>query len=83
MVDSIGSAGGPQNLQQGNRSQNNRAAETRRADGPQDSVEISSEAQALQSEQAALQAASQTRTILEQQIDQALAPSSEAVDQLL
>ncbi len=84
MVDSVGNAGGPQNLSQLNRTQNSKNAEEKRSGGvseaaPQDEVSLSDEALAAQAEQTARE----TRTILEEQLEETLSSDKRSVDQLL
>jgi len=91
MVDSINSAGGPQNIAAVNRVQDNKNAEQRRSERadeaqPQDEVQLSEEAQALQASQAEQeiqQTARETRTILEEQLEEALSNNRQRVDTLL
>ena len=89
MVDSISGAGGPQNISQTSRVQNNKNAEDKRAQeveetkAASDEVQISDEALTLQAEQAAEHTAKETRTILEEKLDEALSNERERVDKLL
>lgn len=84
MVDSVGGAGGPQNLSQVNRAQNNKNTEEKRSAGTgeaqaQDEVNLSEEALAAQAEETARQ----TRTILEEQLEETLSNDSKRVDTFL
>ncbi len=91
MVDSIGGAGGPQNLSQVNRTQNNKNTEEKRSGRadetqPQDEVSLSEEAlaaQAAQAEQEAEQAAKEARALLEEQSEETLSNDSKRVDEFL
>jgi len=84
MVDSINGAGGPPNVSQVSRTQNNRTSENKQAEGASsaaatDEVNISQEALSLSQ---AEQTARETRTILEEQLDEALSGGG-GLDELL
>ena len=90
MVDSIQGAGGPQNLSAANRGQNNKVSEDKRikktaSQAPvRDEVQISEEALSLsRDEQAAEQTAKETRTILQEQLDETLSADRQRVDKFL
>ncbi|MCB1721306.1 MAG: hypothetical protein H6860_02825 [Rhodospirillales bacterium] len=90
MVDSIQGAGGPQNLSAVNRGQNNKVSEDKRVEKAEsqapvrDEVQISQEALALsQDEQAAEKTAKETRTILQEQLDETLSADRQRVDKFL
>lgn len=83
MVDSVNNSGNSQNVSQVNRTQNNRNSETRRSEGgtaPQDEVQISDEALSLAE---AERTASETRTILEEQLDEVLSNDRERLNTLI
>lgn len=84
MVDSIGSSGNSQNVSQTNRTQNQRTKEAQGSNAtssaPQDEVQLSDEAISLAE---AEQTAAETRTILEQQLDEALSNDRDRLDTLI
>ena len=83
MVDSVNNSGNSQNISQVNRTQNNRNSETRRSEGttaPQDEVQISEEALSISE---AERTASETRTILEEQLDEVLSNDRGRLDTLI
>lgn len=85
MVDSINSNNGPQNLNQVNRTANSKSESQKRVDqaggsAPVDEVQISEEALSLSE---AEQTARETRTILEQQLEETLSADGRQVDRLL
>ena len=82
MVDSVNGAGNAQNIAQTNRTQGAKNADQRRAENaaqPQDEVSLSSDALAVQAEQTA----QETRTILEEQLDESLARDVKRVNQFI
>ena len=95
MVDSIGGAGGPQNLSQLNRTQNNKNTEEKRSENvdetpAQDEVSLSEEALAAQAAQAEREAerqaekeAKEARALLEEQSEETLSNDSKRVDEFL
>ena len=85
MVDSINSNNGPQNLNQVSRTSNNKSESQKRADqaggnAPVDEVDISEEALSISE---AEQTARETRTILEEQLEETLSADGRQVDRLL
>ena len=89
MVDSINGVGGPQNLTPTNRSQNSKVSEEKRAAQSSaatpvsDEVKLSDEALSLSQAEAAEETARQTRSLLEEQLEETLSADRKRVDKFL